>query len=165
MNHAFKYLVLALLLCLGACASTSDKFDPPKVDLVGLEPINSQSGQPRFLVVLRVVNPNDKDLTLKGVYYEISVEGHEIFTGASDGQSVIPAYGENTVKLEAAPSLFGAIGLFKSLITGGEKRDAINYELYTKISVAGRMMPLRLTHKGKLDLGSAPSGPGKSNSF
>ena len=155
MNSLKWTLILAMLL-LGACATMSSDFDPPVVDLVGVEPLGSESAEPRFLIVLRVVNPNDRDLTIKGIYYELSAEGHELFTGASNQASVIPAYGENTVTLTAAPSLFGAIGLFKSLIIGAEKgnMDAINYELYTKISVAGMMTPLRIRHKGKLDLGA-----------
>jgi LEA14-like dessication related protein len=155
MNN-LKWTLLIAVLFLGACATMSNDFDPPKVDLIGVEPLGSESAEPRFLIVLRVVNPNDKELVIKGIYYEISAEGHELFTGASDQPSVIPAYGENTVTLNAAPSLFGAIGLFRSLITGAEKgkMDAINYELYTKISVAGMMVPLRIRHKGKLDLGA-----------
>jgi LEA14-like dessication related protein len=158
MNN-LKWTLLIAVLFLSACATMSKDFDPPKIDLVGVKPLNSESAEPRFLIVLRVVNPNDKELAIKGIYYEISAEGHDLFTGASDQASVIPAYGENTVTLTAAPSLFGAIGLFKSLIIGAEKGnvDAINYELYTKISVSGMMVPLRIRHKGKLDL-SAGAG-------
>ena len=62
-----------------------------------------------------------------------------------------------TVTLEAAPSLFGAIALFKSLLGGGKQMEAINYKLYTKLSIAGVPMPIRIKEEGKLDL-SAPAG-------
>lgn len=159
MHSLSRFALLVLVLVLGACVTTSEKYDPPKVDLVGLEPLQSADGKPRFNVKLRVVNPNDRDITIKGAYYEISVEGHELFTGASDGSRTIPAYGENTVTLEAAPSLFGAIGLFKSLLSSGEQMQSINYKLYTKLSIAGVPMPIRIKEEGKLDLG-APVGGG-----
>ena len=156
--NTLKWTLLLSLLFLGACATMSSNFDPPKVDLAGLEPLNSESMEPRFLIKLRVVNPNDSDLNIKGIYYEISVEGHDLFTGASDKATVIPGYGENIVTLEAATSLFGTIGLFTTLLTSGAKKDAINYELYTKISVGGMMMPIKKTHKGKLDLSGLANG-------
>lgn len=155
MHRALSITIVALLLAIAGCTGTSSKFDSPKVDLVGLEPAQSGSGQAHFLVKLRVVNPNDVVLGINGVYYEISVDGHELFTGASDQKSEIPAYGEGVISLRAAPSLFGTIGLFKGLISGAGKQGAINYSLYTKISVAGRMMPLRINHSGKLDLAAA----------
>lgn len=148
-------LLLTLLLGLGACASMNGSFDPPKVDLAGLEPMSTESMEPRFLVKLRVVNPNDQAITINGIYYELSAEGHDLFTGASDKQTVIPAYGENIVEVQAATSLFGTIGLFKTLITSSGNRSAINYALYTKLSIAGRMMPLKNTYSGKLDLSGA----------
>ena len=157
MNKLAWTLFLSLFF-LGACATMSSNFDPPKVELVGLEPLNSQSMEPRFLIKLRVVNPNDSDLNIKGIYYEISAEGHEIVTGASDKATIIPGYGENIVTLDAATSLFGTIGLFKTLLTSGANKDAINYELYTKISVGGMMMPIKKTHKGKLDLSGLANG-------
>jgi LEA14-like dessication related protein len=152
------YSVLFLIIWLGGCASMSRDFDPPRVDLAGLEPMQSGSMEPRFLLKMRVVNPNDKALTIKGIYYEISVEGNELFTGASNAQTVIPAYGENIVMLEAATSLFGTIGLFKSLMTTAGSKGAINYELYTKIAIVGMMLPIKKTHTGKLDLSGVTSG-------
>lgn len=158
LHSLSRFTLVLLVLALGACVTTSEKYDPPKIDLVGLEPLQSADGKPRFNVVLRVVNPNDRDLTIKGAYYEISVEGNELFTGASDKASTIPAYGENTVTLEAQPSLFGAIGLFKTLLGGGGNMEAINYKLYTKLSIAGVPMPIRIKEEGKLDLGAPVGG-------
>ena len=149
-----RWALLMAVLFLGACATMSSNFDPPKVDLVRVEPLSSDAMEHGFLVVLRVVNPNDKALTIQGIYYEISVEGHELFAGASNRQTVIPSYGENTVTLQAAPSLLRTLGLLKSLIFGAENGlvGGIHYELYAKISVEGLMMPLRVKHEGTLDL-------------
>ncbi len=170
VNNMFKNssqcLLLAVLLALGACASMSSNFDPPKIDLAGVEPINSESMEPRFLLKLRVVNPNDKSLTIKGIYYELSAEGHDLLSGASNKVTTIPAFGENIVTLDASTSLMGTIGLFRSLITSAGKMNALNYQLYTKISVAGMMMPIRNTYEGKLDLanpGANTSSPAARN--
>lgn len=152
-----NYLLLIVLLALSGCATMSSDFDPPKIDLAGIEPVNSESIEPRFLLKLRVVNPNDQALNIKGIYYELSAEGHDLVTGATNAATIVPAYGENIVTLEASTSLMGTIGLFKSLITSTGKMDALHYQLYTKVSVAGMMMPIRKTHEGKLDL-SNPGG-------
>lgn len=159
LKHTGHYLLLVAMLTLGACASMNSNFDPPKIDLAGVEPLHSESMEPRFLLKLRVVNPNDEALTIKGIYYELSAEGHDLLSGASNKATTIPAFGENIITLDASTSLMGTIGLFRSLITSAGKMNALNYQLYTKISVAGMMMPIRKTYSGKLDL----ANPGSSN--
>lgn len=145
-------VVVTLMLTCG-CATWHNSFDNPRIDLTGLEPAaNSASGAPEFVVTLRVVNPNTVDLNIKGLYYEISVEGHEVVTGASNAPSRIPAYGEGIITLRAAPSLLGAIGLISNLLRQGTDKTTFDYQLYTKISLGGQLTPLRIRHRGTLDL-------------
>lgn len=152
-------LLLALLLTLTGCASLSS-LDPPSVDLAGLGPMPSDDGQPRFLITLRVANPNAKDLHIEGIYYELSVEGHKLFNGASAKPTTIPAYAEGELTLTAAPSLLGAIGLFKTLVTSNPNPDRIRYSLNTKLSMGRLLPPIRLNRKGELSLNPDSLLPG-----
>ena len=150
-------LVLSLVLTSG-CATWRSSFDTPRIDLAGLEPVANTSGSPEFVIKLRVVNPNNVDLNINGLYYEISVEGHEIVTGASNAANRIPAYGEGIITLRAAPSLFGAIGLIRKLLSQVADNTTFDYQLYTKISLRGQLTPLRIRHRGTLDLNATAPG-------
>ena len=146
--------VITLLLslwALAACASLSS-YDPPTVDLVGLAPGNSASGQSGLLVKLRVVNPNSRKLNIRSVYYDVAVEGHQLLNGASSEAATIPAYGENILELTATPSFTGVVSLLHSLISDKLKRDQLRYTLNAKLSVGGVPMPVRLKREGELSL-------------
>lgn len=143
-------LLLALqILC--ACANL-DHYDPPSVDLVGLAPLGSASGQQGLAVKLRVVNPNSRNLNIKGLYYEIMVEGHKLLNGASNAAALIPAYGENVIAISATPNLSGVVGLLHTLASSGLDRDHLRYSLRAKLSLGGVPMPVRLERTGELSL-------------
>lgn len=147
-----RIIVLLLTLqLLGACASL-DKYDPPSMDLVGLAPLDSASGQPGLAVKLRVVNPNSRKLNIKGFYYEIMVEGHKLLNGASSEAATIPAFGENVIEMSATPSLSGVIGLLQTLASTKLDRDHLRYNLNAKLSLGGVPVPIRLEREGELSL-------------
>ena len=144
--------VALILLFSTGCAHWRSGFDNPRVDLAGLEPLGTEDGSMQFAVTLRIVNPNPMDLNIKGLYYEIRMEDHELVTGATSDPALIPAYGEGLVRLQAAPSLYGALRLISSLVARGSEKTALNYELYAKISVGGYVAPLRIRRQGVIDL-------------
>ena len=149
MRSAKLGWVLVLLL-LGACASLpSSDFDEPTIDLVGLRPMATEGLEARFEMSLRVVNPNDFALELKGVYYELDVEGNRLLSGASSEHVTVPAFGEALLKLEAGTSMFGSFNLIRELM-GRPPEDGIAYELNAKISIANRFNSIRVSRAGKL---------------
>lgn len=67
--HLFTLL---LALGLGGCASWfSDDEPEPQVHLVKVEVVQAKLMQQRFLLYFRVDNPNDSDLTVRGLDYRI----------------------------------------------------------------------------------------------
>ena len=65
-------LTLLLMLGLGGCVSwfVDDRPDP-QVHLVRVEVVQAKLMQQRFLLHFRVDNPNDSDLTVRGLEYRI----------------------------------------------------------------------------------------------
>lgn len=65
-------LTLLLLLGLGGCASWFSNDAPdPAVHLVRVEVISAKLMQQKFLLHFRIDNPNDSDLTVRGLEYRI----------------------------------------------------------------------------------------------
>ncbi|VVN94408.1 LEA type 2 family protein [Pseudomonas fluorescens] len=71
--RAFRTISLLLLLSLGGCASwfmDNDWIDP-QVHLVKVEVVRAKLLEQKFRLYFRVDNPNDSDLTVRGLEYRI----------------------------------------------------------------------------------------------
>ncbi|GGA71179.1 hypothetical protein GCM10011369_11170 [Neiella marina] len=147
---AFKGLKLALsalILMLSGCASLPPT-DPPKVSLVGITPLMSDSA-PSFILSVRVVNPNDSPLALVGAAYSLALNDYDLVSGATNDLPKVPAYGEAEFKLPAKLSLFDSIRLATSLLKS--KPKAIDYEVNIKLDAGGLWPAIRFSETGQLD--------------
>ena len=150
MSSHLSCVLLVALLMLGGCAALQpggSDFDPPTVELMGVKPVRSQGLEARFDISLRVVNPNARALDVEGVYYELWVEDKKLLSGASAEPVTIPAYGEGSLTVSGVASLFGSFSLLTNLMQS-KPEDGIEYELKTKISIAGIPTAVRISQKG-----------------
>jgi LEA14-like dessication related protein len=155
---ALRALALAAVLALlGACASMGLDFDDPEVELVGLRPVAGNAMEARFVVSLRIVNPNPIPLEVDGMAYEVSIRGSKLLSGVSNEGLNIPAYGESTADLEVAAGMLGSLSLIRDLISN-PSGESLPYELKAKLSRKGIPVPLRITREGSIDLGNLGSG-------
>ncbi|MGP6420598.1 LEA type 2 family protein [Pseudomonas putida] len=70
--RTLKILPLLLILNLGGCASWfSDDSVEPAVHLVKVEVVRAKLLEQKFILHFRVDNPNDSDLTVRGLEYRI----------------------------------------------------------------------------------------------
>jgi LEA14-like dessication related protein len=78
-----KILLACLVVLVTACVGPALK-EPINVDVVGLEPMRSDAMEARFLVKLRVQNPNDQPINFDGLYVELDVRGSRVASGVSN---------------------------------------------------------------------------------
>ena len=83
---------------LGACASLLDR-DPVRIDVVGIDPLESQSLEWRFAVRLRIQNPNQTPIEFDGAAVEIDLRGVRLGSGVSDQRGTVPRIGETVLTL------------------------------------------------------------------
>jgi len=139
-----------LALMVTGCASTLTRaFDEPKIELLGVRPINVSNTEANFLVTLRVINPNAFALDIDGVYYEIFLRERKVLSGASSEATVIPAFGEGRLELTAAANIFQSISLVSDLMQT-PPQNGLPYTLNTKISVTGWGPAINLSHEGTI---------------
>jgi LEA14-like dessication related protein len=152
MNHRVPVSlvpVLVLAFMLSACATLSP-MDPPNVSVDSFSSLPSEGGGPRFLIKLRVQNPNEQQLDISGVSYGIELAGQEVFTGVSSDVPVIPGYGEAVVSLEASLKLFQVLRLVASL--GQTQADDLTYRFTAKIDFKGLVPTQRVEEVGQISL-------------
>lgn len=135
---------------LTACASLTTPMDPPNVSLESFSNEPSEGGGPRFLIKLRVQNPNEQSLDISGISYSIALAGREVLTGVSKDIPVIEGYSEGIVTLDASLKLFQMLRLLASL--GQSEADKLTYRFAAKIDFKGLVPTQRLEEEGELSL-------------
>ena len=146
----FLALMIGWILLLAGCASLTTPLDPPNVSMDSFSSLPSESGAPRFLIKLRVQNPNEQTLDIAGVSYSIALMGQEVITGVSNEVPVIEGYSEGIVSLEANLKLFQLLRLLASL--GQAETDELTYRFTAKIDFKGLVPTQRVEQEGLISL-------------
>ena len=151
MSVLVRCLIFALLpLFAAGCATLADPdFDDPQVEVVAIKPLSSSGFEARFLISLRVLNPNDVQLDIEGIYYELDVQGSRLLSGTSAEPVTVPAYGEAVVDVDAAASMLGSLSLVRELMSSPPD-GGISYELNAKISISNWLRAVRVKREGRL---------------
>ena len=153
-RRATPWLLLwACAALIAGCAGIGlDSFDEPEVELLALEPLPARGMEARFLLRLRIVNPNPVKLDIDGLAYEVFLRDTKVLTGASSERVVVDAYSEGEAALEVAAGMLGSLSLLRDLMSNPTD-GAIPYRLKAKISRRGIGGALRVSREGTLDLG------------
>lgn len=126
-------LLLALLaLLLGGCAVLAAR-DPPRVSVVGVEPLASEGLEIRLAVKLRIQNPNDAAIDYDGIALDLEVNGRPLASGLSDARGTVPRFGEAVLSVPVTISVLGAVRQAHGLIDG-PPRERLPYVLRGKLA-------------------------------
>jgi len=150
---AMRLIAFTAAVILSACATLIPNFEEPQVSVDSFKILPTDSINPTFEIGLRVVNPNNIPLNLKGMSYSASIEGNKILSGVANQLPIVPAYGEEEIKLKAKADLFGGIRLLADLMKPRDK--PIGYTLKVKLDVGVFALPIYITRKGNLSIPTA----------
>ena len=135
---ARRLAVLAAVLLLAACA-LAPKFSPPHLSVVDVQLLGGDLFEQRLKVRMRVENPNDRTLPVKGLEYTMEVEGQPFASGASTASFVVPARGQAEFDMNVTTNL--AAALLKLLARGADAPgQSVAYRLTGKVSLASGLM-------------------------
>lgn len=130
--------VLSLFL-LSACATVDRGHEKPKVDVIGITKSETDTAALQFTVQLRIVNPNAETLNLKGLYYELSLDGIDVVNGTANNIAPIEGYSETVVSVSSAPNLINSARLAAKLMDNSS--GELPYELRAKLGTSSKWMP------------------------
>jgi LEA14-like dessication related protein len=124
----------AAALLLAGCALTP-KFTTPRLSVVDVQLESSDLWEQRLKVRMRVQNPNDRRLPVKGLEYTMEVEGQQFASGASAASFVVPAMGEAEFDMKVTTNLAGT--LIKLLGRGSDGLgQSVAYRLTGKVALS-----------------------------
>jgi LEA14-like dessication related protein len=153
-----RALLSLFAVVLAACAAMAPR-DPVQVQVVGVEPLQGEGMELRFLCKLRVQNPNDAPIDYDGIYVDLEVRGSSLATGVSDAAGTVPRFGEVVLGVPVSVSALRiarqAIGMY---MDRGTDRTRVEYVLKGKISGA-TFSSVRFESKGELNLPASLVSP------
>ena len=82
--------ILVLVIFLAACATPPPGIEPPKISIANIAPKDMTLFEQRFDVQLRIQNPNETELGLNGMRFEIDLNEKEFATGMTGEKVVVP---------------------------------------------------------------------------
>ncbi|PKL97871.1 MAG: water stress/hypersensitive response domain-containing protein, partial [Gammaproteobacteria bacterium HGW-Gammaproteobacteria-7] len=108
LHRPLRLLLIALLAsALGACAAFSPR-DPLNVQVAGIQPLQGEGLELRFMVRLRLQNPNEAAIDYNGVALDLEVNGRRLASGVSDQRGTVPRFGESVLSVPVTISAFSA---------------------------------------------------------
>jgi LEA14-like dessication related protein len=147
-----RLLALFLSLALTACAGLTQR-EPVRVAVAGIEPLPGEGLELRFLVKLRVQNPNDTALSFDGAFIELDVRGQPFASGVSSSPGSVPRYGEAVLAVPVTVSALQAVRQAIGVIGRGDT-GRLDYLLTGKLAGPG-FADMRFETRGELDWSEA----------
>jgi len=153
----YRYLLCALFMSviLSGCTTLSPNFEQPKVHVTSIKAPSRGSVDQLFLVGLRVSNPNNVALDIKGLSYELSVDGIALASGVTADIPLVGAYSEASFEVPVSLSVLNSLRLFKRLLETPQKEGKMElpYELEARIDVGGAWLPkISVSERGVIPL-------------
>ena len=141
--------MLGLLCLLAGCASTF-KLEAPKLSVVSMKMQSADLFSQRLQVRMRVLNPNDRELPIKGINYRIEVNDAELEQGLTEAPFVVPALGEAEFDVQVTANLATALS---QILSRRGSSDTIDYRLIGEVKLAsGFLRRIPFDERGSVKL-------------
>lgn len=145
----FASAVLTTALISG-CAATSELANPPRVSLADIRLAEVGLVEQRYAARLRVQNPNDAQLNVRGMEYTIYVNGRKFADGVSGRDFSVPGYDEEIIDVNLTSTVLRVLEQFRSLSHGQSR--IFRYRIAGSLSLAGLRGSIPFSHEDVIDL-------------
>lgn len=123
--------LLLLAVALSGCALFVPKLATPRLAIVDLQVRKASFIEQQLQVRVRVENPNDRSLPIKGLSYTVYLGGQEFATGVSDASFVVPALGTAEFNMDVTANAAGAL----FAILGKPRGQGIDYRMQGRVEL------------------------------
>ncbi|HMQ73068.1 MAG TPA: LEA type 2 family protein [Rubrivivax sp.] len=147
-------LAVPALGAVGGCAGMPGTAEPPRVVLVGMEPLAGEGMELRFAVKLRVQNPNTEPLRYDGVSLDLDLRGQGFASGVAPLAGSVPAWGETVLTVPVTASAFALARQLLDFARDAQRgrTERITYALRGRLG-GGMLGGARFSREGEIDLG------------
>lgn len=149
-----RILCVSLFALLGSCAALAPRLEAPVLEIAGVELVKGDLFEQQLRARVRVQNPNDLELRVRGITYSIRLGGEELGRGLSGSSFVVPARGEAEFDMTVTANLAGTLlRLMERARKAGDMPNELPYELRGEVTLAsGVIRKVPFEKKGSLAL-------------
>jgi LEA14-like dessication related protein len=143
-------LVVALALAAAGCTGLQS-LEAPEIRVTSLELLEPEHRgmEQRFAVGLRIINPNNRALTVDGLDFELDVNGRRLARGVSDRRFELPRLGEAETRIIVTTSVLDL--LWQAVELGSRADGKMDYRLKGRLHLgSGFMRAIPFDHRGTL---------------
>jgi LEA14-like dessication related protein len=143
MIRPFTFSAVAWILAglVTGCAGLGRPLESPRISLANIQMLETSGMESAFLVQLRVQNPNEVNLDIRGVECDLEINGKPFAYGISSAPVLVPAFGSDTVPVKVYTSV---IDIFRGLLNL-QGREDLSYQVKGKVRMSGGgLMPSTL---------------------
>ena len=152
---ARPFVLLLTAALLTGCTTLGSELVAPSLEVTGVQMLSSDMFAQRFKVRVLIKNPNDLELPVKGLDYQIILMGDSFAEGVASNSFVLPALGEAEFDMLVTTNFVSSFGRLISRVGGGKLED-IDYEITGKIFVdKGVLRRIPFSHRGTVDFSRA----------
>lgn len=119
----------AVTVLLAAGCAGIHKLETPDVVVTAIRPLDATVLEQRFEVDLRIYNPNNRDLEIDGVDFELSVNGRRLARGAGATELLLPRLGEAQTSVRVSTTVFD---IARQVMAAGQS-ETLAYRLTGRI--------------------------------
>ncbi|MFI4884630.1 MAG: LEA type 2 family protein [Steroidobacterales bacterium] len=124
--------LLLVAVALSGCALIVPKLQTPRLSIVDIQVRKANLLEQDLRVRMRVDNPNDRSLPIKGLSYTVYLGGQEFATGVSGASFVVPALGTAEFDMDLAANAAGAL----FAILGKPRGQGIDYHMKGRVELS-----------------------------
>jgi LEA14-like dessication related protein len=133
--------LLPALVLVGAgltagCASLTPHLEPPVLTVTRVDLGGGTLDQQLLHLTLHVVNPNAREIKVRGIDCNLELSGQPFASGATDAAFTLPASGETDFGLNVITNLNTAL----LSVLGGLGHRSVDYHLYGVVHLAGGLV-------------------------
>jgi LEA14-like dessication related protein len=152
-RRVFAVGALAALLLSAGCAGFGSRLEPPQLSVVGVEIVRGDLFEQRFKARMRVQNPNDRSIAVRGVSYTLHIGGEELGRGLSGSSFTVPALGEAEFDMLVTVNLAGTVMRLLERARSDGLPDSLSYRLRGEVKLAeGLVRTIPFDEKGSVRL-------------
>lgn len=120
-------------LGLAGCAQFGLGLEAPKVSLADIRLLGGGLLEQRFLLTLRVFNPNARDIPVDALSFQVELNGLEFAQGSSSRPVVLQANGDTLVEVEGISNLASVVDQLRGLGRGHPGEEGMHYRIHGRL--------------------------------
>ena len=151
-----RLMVVLLALGLAACSGLPLNAKAPKISVAEVDVRSLGLLEQRFDVGLRVANPNEFDLTIEALDFELEVNGRPFAKGLTRVSTLIPAVSTTLLRIDAYTQSKNLIEQIRTL-PAETLKDGVPYRIRGRVKTDRSSQWLPFDHSGVYGGGDKPA--------